>query len=174
MVIVSGLKAHFLFAVGMMRKAPAELDKLIHTSVAAIGYELVGVEMLGQGGPNITLRVYIDHTQGITVDDCSKVSHQLSGILDVADLIPGRYDLEISSPGLDRPLFKMEHFERFTGHKVRILLLKSLSIQGKRKFSGTLAGVDSNQVLMMDDDNIYRIPFEQIEIARLVPNFRVA
>ena len=88
--------------------------------------------------------MYIDSERGITVDDCQQVSHQISGVLDVADPIPGRYTLEVSSPGLDRPLFDLEHFQRFVGHQVRIQLAAALD--GRRKISGLLKGVQGKDV----------------------------
>ena len=88
-----------------MGSAPESLVDLIRTSVEPMGYELVGVEYVSNGASGHTLRVYIDQDNGITFDDCVAVSHQISGVLDVEDPIHGSYDLEVSSPGLDRPLF---------------------------------------------------------------------
>jgi ribosome maturation factor RimP len=154
-----------------MRKAPEKLNTLIHNSVQAMGYEMVGVEMLGQGSSSVLLRVYIDNERGINLNDCSKVSHQLSGILDVADLISDKYELEVSSPGLDRPLFTLDHFKRFMGHRLNVSLIKPLRIQERYKFNGILIGINDNQVLIKDNEVVYFIPLEQIETARLVPKF---
>lgn len=168
-LIGSGPMAHFLCVMNAMRKAPEGLQGLIRRPVEALGYELVGIEMFSKGRFGAVLRVYIDHQDGIDLDDCSTVSHQLSGILDVADLITSRYDLEVSSPGLDRPLFELAHFERFKGHKVRVVL--ATLVQGRRKFNGILAGADGDDVLVEEGEVIYRVPFEQVETARLAPDF---
>jgi ribosome maturation factor RimP len=161
--------AHFLFAVNTMLRAPENIRMLIHKPVEALGYELVGVEISHRGSSSMVLRVYIDHETGITLDDCGTVSHQLSGILDVTDLIVGRYTLEVSSPGLDRPLFELEHFARFQGRKIRVGL--AVPVHGRRKLHGILLNVDGEEVLVKEGDVVHRIPFGQIETARLVPDF---
>ncbi|MCB1794222.1 MAG: ribosome maturation factor RimP, partial [Candidatus Competibacteraceae bacterium] len=97
-----------------MRQDFQMLRRIVAATVEAMGYELVGVEFHPRPG-NALLRVYIDGENGITLDDCQQVSHQLSGVLDVEDPIAGPYTLEISSPGLDRPLFEAKHFARFAG-----------------------------------------------------------
>jgi ribosome maturation factor RimP len=134
-----------------------------------MGYELVGVEYFQRGSGGAVLRVYIDHEKGITLDDCSAVSHQLSGVLDVEDPIPGHYDLEVSSPGLDRPLFTTEHYERFRGRAVRLKLVAKLD--GRRKLEGRLAGVRSDAVLLHVEGEDLEIPLAMIASARLVPEF---
>ncbi len=134
-----------------------------------LGYELVGVEFTGQGKGAALLRIYIDHADGITLDDCVEVSHQVSGVLDVEDPIKENYRLEVSSPGLDRPLFELAHFERFKGSKVRLKLLGK--IDNRHRFTGVLDGVEENQVLIEADGTRYRIPFELIDSAKVVPEF---
>lgn len=152
-----------------MHKAPEKIDKLVRELITALGYELVEIEMVNKGSANLILRVYIDHEKGITLNDCSIVSNQLSGVLDVADVIAHRYELEISSPGLNRPLVEMPHFQRFQGHKARIALKNQ--IQGQRKFNGILAGIDGNEVLMQEGETLHRFPLHQIETARLIPSY---
>jgi ribosome maturation factor RimP len=152
-----------------MRKAPDELTALIRRSVEAMGYELVGVELFRKGKSGLTLRLYIDHADGIDLDDCSAVSHQISGVLDVEDPIAEQYDLEVSSPGLDRPLFELEHFERFRGSKARLKLAAMLN--GRRKFEGVLAGIEGDDVLLREADDIHRVPISLIDTARLMPEF---
>ena len=115
------------------------------------------------------LRVYIDHEDGITLDDCTSVSHQLSGVLDVEDPIRGHYDLEVSSPGLDRPLFTVEHYERFRGRKVRVKLAAKLD--GRRNHEGLLAGVRDAELILDVDGEIRNLPLDMIESARLVPEY---
>ncbi len=134
-----------------------------------MGYELVGVEHRPQGGGSELLRVYIDKPAGIGLEDCTAVSHQLSGVLDVEDPIAGEYALEVSSPGLDRPLFDLAHFEHFAGSQAKVKLNRALD--GRRNFRGQLVGVEGDDVLMLVDGETYRLPFGQIDSARLVPEF---
>jgi ribosome maturation factor RimP len=115
------------------------------------------------------LRVYIDQEEGITLDDCAAVSHQLSGVLDVEDPIREHYRLEVSSPGLDRPLFTPAQFERFAGHEVRIRLARL--IDRRRKLSGVLRGLRGDAVLVEVEGTELAIPLVDIESARLVPEF---
>ncbi len=142
------------------------LSKLMGPVVSGLGYELVGVEYDSR---QRILRVYIDHEQGITLDDCSKVSYHLSGFLDVEEPIQGQYQLEISSPGLDRPLYEPSHFERFAGSSVRLQLTQP--INGQRRFKAVLLGLEDDTVLLQDGELVLRIPFESIDKARLVPEF---
>lgn len=152
-----------------MRSAPEKLKQLIKQEVELLGYELIGVEFVGQGKGAALLRIYIDHADGITLDDCVEVSHQVSGVLDVEDPIQENYRLEVSSPGLDRPLFELEHFERFKGSRVK--LKTRARIENRHRFTGVLGGVEENQVLIEEDGTSYRIPFEEIDSAKLVPEF---
>ena len=152
-----------------MRSAPEKLKQLIKQEVELLGYELIGVEFVGQGKGAALLRIYIDHADGITLDDCVEVSHQVSGVLDVEDPIQENYRLEVSSPGLGRPLFELAHFERFKGSRVK--LKTRARIENRHRFTGVLVGVEENQVLIEEDGTSYRIPFEEIDSAKLVPEF---
>jgi len=150
-----------------MRHDFQALKRIVAAAVQPLGYELVGVEFHGERASAL-LRVYIDREQGITVDDCQRVSHQLSGVLEVEDPIAGPYTLEVSSPGIDRPLFEAGHFERFAGAEVRIQLRELLD--GRRKLTGRLLGMrDGAAVLVDSDGREWRAPLDQIEKARLVP-----
>jgi ribosome maturation factor RimP len=152
-----------------MRSAPEKLTRLVKQEVELLGYELVGIELTGQAKGNVLLRIYIDHADGIMLDDCVAVSHQVSGVLDVEDPIKENYRLEVSSPGLDRPLFELAHFERFKGSKVRVKT--QTKIENRHRFTGVLGGVEENQVLIEEDGTLYRIPIELIDSARVVPEF---
>ena len=147
-------------------KTPDKLTRLVEPVVVGLGFELVGVEF---DTHQRILRVYIDREGGIVVDDCSKVSHQLSGLLDVEDPIPGNYHLEVSSPGIDRPLFAPAHFERFKGSVARIQLARP--IDGRRRFKARLLGVEGDKVLLLDGEAQFEIPFDSIDRARIVPEF---
>jgi ribosome maturation factor RimP len=152
--------------IGVGRQAPDSVQKPIEAAVQGLGYELVGVEYLPQGRRSL-LRVYIDAPEGVTVDDCERASHQISGALDVDDPIRGQYVLEVSSPGLDRPLFTAEQFRRFTGSRVKLRL--SPPLEGRRNFSGVLQGVRDDVVVVAQEDGEVEIPFHHIDQARLVP-----
>ena len=145
-----------------------ELRELIEPAVTALGFELVGVEFIhGKSG---LLRVYIDHPEGISVDDCQAVSHQVSGVLDVEDPIRGQYTLEVSSPGLDRPLFRERDFERFAGREVDLRLLAP--VDGRRRFKGLLGGLRDGQVVVQMDDEELVVALDEIDRARLVPDYK--
>ena len=153
-----------------MAQAPDKVRSLIEPVVVSMGYELVGVEYLAQGKHSL-LRVYIDKNDGITVDDCGRVSHQLSGLLDVEDVIRGHYYLEISSPGLDRPLFSPEHYQRFIGEQIKVKLNAALAGSDRKKFKGVIREVADNSVTLEVDDEEIEIPFQAIDKANLVPEF---
>ena len=144
------------------------LNGLCKPVVEALGYELVGIEFQA-GQRNALLRIYIDQPNGIQIEDCERVSHQLSGVLDVENPIAGHYTLEVSSPGLDRPLFEAADFTRFAGHKARIQL--DVALDGQRKFTGVIKGVERSQVILEVNQNEIRLPVDLIGKARLVPEF---
>ncbi|MCG6862435.1 MAG: ribosome maturation factor RimP [Chromatiaceae bacterium] len=159
-----------------MRHLESELTGLVRSVVEPMGYELVGVEYVQRAKGGSVLRVYIDHasgcsdeSEGITLDDCGAVSHQLSGVLDVEDPISGHYNLEVSSPGLDRPLFTAEHFDRFRGRKVRLKL--AVKLDGRRNLEGQIDGLKQEAVLLRVDGENREIPLAMVESARLVPEF---
>jgi len=142
---------------------------LLAPTVSALGYELLGIEYLAQGRHSL-LRVYIDSPTGVGLEDCEAVSHQVSGVLDVEDPIKGQYSLEVSSPGLDRPLFKPEHFARFSGQKVKVRL--HLPRDGQRNFHGRIAAVDGSEIyISMDDGSQLSLSMNDIDKAHLVPEF---
>jgi ribosome maturation factor RimP len=157
--------------VEKVRHAPGNIQAIVEPVVTSLGYELVGAEFLMQSHSGL-LRVYIDAEDGIQVNDCQRVSHQLSGVLDVEDVIKGEYQLEVSSPGLDRPLFTLEHFERFQGHKARLKL--SVPLEGRRKLKGILRGVKNDQVVLgIESTNVeveeISLPLSAIDKANLIP-----
>lgn len=151
-----------------MHQDPFNLRDLLEPAVTALGCELVGIEYHPSGKHSL-LRVYIDRPEGVTVDDCSAVSYQVSGLLDVEDPIPGHYTLEVSSPGLDRPLFQARDFERFAGQQVKIRT--RFPVAGQRNFRGLLQGMQGQQVVIDEQDGRrVELPLDQIEQARLVPD----
>jgi len=145
-----------------------KLHALIAPVAEGLGYELVGIEYLPQGKHSL-LRIYIDQEEGITLDDCEQVSRQVSAVLDVEDPVSGQYNLEISSPGLERPLFVEEHYTRFAGN--RVFVRTSFPLDGRRKFEGILKGVDGEDVVVEIEEETFRIPLVQIDKAHLIPDF---
>lgn len=145
-----------------------QLQTLLEPAVTALEFELWGIEFLSQGRHS-TLRVYIDSPEGVSVDDCARVSHQISGILDVEDPITGNYTLEVSSPGMDRPLFTLEQFAAYAGEQVQIRL--RLAFEGRRKYKGVLNGVDGDDVLVVVGDEEYMLPIDYIDRANIIPRF---
>ena len=157
----------FYLLVGKMRAASRELQNLIESVASALGYELVGVEHLSRAGSAL-IRIYIDQPAGITLDDCEKVSHQVSGVLEVEDPITGPYTLEVSSPGLDRPLFNAAHFARFVGRDARVRL--HAPVENRRNFRGTILGVSGEEVRMVVDGVEFALQVSDVETANLVPD----
>jgi len=143
-----------------------QLHRLIQPVVERLGYELLGIDFKPQQGKGL-LRIYIDSPLGITLSDCEKASHQVSGLLDVEDPIASAYTLEVSSPGVDRPLFTREHFSRFAGHRVRIQLHGKQD--GRRKYTGVLRGLQQDSVVIEEGGQLVNVPVESIAKANLVP-----
>jgi ribosome maturation factor RimP len=141
-----------------------KLRELLQPTVEALGFELWGVEHLAQGRHSL-LRVYIDGADGVGVDDCAVVSEQVSGVLDVEDPITGEYTLEVSSPGLDRPLFTLAQYGRYAGEIIDLRL--RLPYEGRRRFRGRLTGVEGEDVVVQVDDHEYLLPFGAIDKARV-------
>ena len=149
-----------------MPKASEQLYAIVAPIVAGLGYELVGVETQSQGASSL-LRVYIDVQGGIGIEDCERVSKQLSAVLDVEDPIGEHYVLEVSSPGVDRPLFTLEHFRRFIGERARLRLRSVL--QGRRRLTGEIVEVDGNAVIVQESGQVpFTVPLESIERANLI------
>ncbi len=143
-----------------------DLTALFEPVVESMGYELVGLEFHSSQHHGV-LRIYIDHDDGITVDDCAKVSRQISAVIDVEDPIELAFDLEVSSPGINRPLFKFKDFEKFKDLSAKIKL--GVALNGRKNFSGVLKGVDENQQVIIDVDNeIYELPYQDIVKANLI------
>jgi len=143
-----------------------DLTELFDPVIRSMGYELVGIEFQ-DSTQHGTLRVYIDHENGIGVDDCVAISHQISAILDVEEPIQQAYDLEVSSPGINRPLFKAQDYEQYSGHSAKIKM--AVPLNGRRNFKGVLQGViDSRSVQIMVDNEGYDLPISDIAKANLV------
>ena len=143
-----------------------ELAKLLEPTIERLGYELSDLEVK-LGGKGGVVRLFIDNTDGINLDDCEKVSRAVSALLDVEDPLPGNYNLEVSSPGLDRKLTKPVHFERFMGEVVKVQM--RFPIEGRRRFRGTLVSSDDENIVVDVDGEPHTLPMATIDTARLVP-----
>ncbi len=149
-----------------MHRQNSELIELLEPVVIALGYEMLGIEYFKQKDGSL-LRLYIDHDSGVTLDDCTRVNHQVIGVLDVHDPIKERYHLEISSPGLDRPLFTLEQFKRYLGQEVKMKFRERFN--ERRKIRGVIKAVEEKAVLVSEDGVDYLIPADVIDSAHLVP-----
>lgn len=151
-----------------MNPLVSKVETLIEPVIDDLGYELVGVEYGDQGRGKL-LRIYIDNEPGIQISDCEVVSRRVSAILDVEDVIAGHYDLEVSSPGLDRPLFKEEHYRRFLSHRIKLVM--AIPQLGRRRFTGVLKDFDDGKIIVEVDNEIYELPLADVASTRLVPEF---
>jgi len=147
-----------------------EIEAMIEPAVKALDCQLWGVQLI-QSKHSI-LRVFIDTEAGAGIEDCEKVSRQVSQILDVEDPIRSEYTLEVSTPGMDRPLFKLEQFAKYQGEQISLRL--RVPYKGQRNFKGLLCGIESDEVVLRVDDTEILLPIESIEKANLVPQFNEA
>jgi ribosome maturation factor RimP len=143
-----------------------QIQEMLTPTVEALGFELWGLEYRSQGRRPL-LRVYIDGENGVTVDDCAAVSRQVSSVLDVEDPISSDYTLEVSSPGVDRLLFRLEHYPVYVGEWIEIRL--RVPFDGRRKFKGTLKGVEGEDVVVQVEDQEYLLPHSAIDRAQVKP-----
>ena len=151
---------------GLNREA---INEIIERVTAREGLELVHWETVGPRN-HFVLRIFIDKPGGVTINDCERVSHQVGTLFDVEDLIPNQYTLEVSSPGIERGLYKRADYERFAGSRVRLRMVEP--INGQRNFKGTLLGI-SEDIVSLEADAAGRIdiPFEQIAKANIEYEF---
>ncbi|GAB2195927.1 ribosome maturation factor RimP [Sessilibacter sp. MAH4] len=145
-----------------------QLTELLRPSVEALECELWGIEYISQGRHTL-LRVFIEKEAGVNLEDCERVSRQLSSVLDVEDPITGQYTLEVSSPGADRTLFTIEQFQRYIGEQVSIRL--RVAFEGKRKIKGQIRAVEDEDVVIFMGDEEYLLPMSSIDKATIVPQF---
>jgi ribosome maturation factor RimP len=151
-----------------MAAVDSTLKALLQPVVEALGCELWGLQ-LESGGKRKLLRIYIDREEGIGVEDCERVSRQSGAVLDVEDAISGEYVLEVSSPGMDRPLYELAQYERYIGEDVSLRL--RFAYDGRRNFKGRLVGVDGDEIVLVVADTEYLFPVEGIDKANVVPRF---
>jgi ribosome maturation factor rimP len=145
-----------------------KLQDLVQGSVEDLGCELWGIECQ-RVGRYLTVRLFIDKEGGVTVEDCADVSRQVSAVLDVEDPIADKYNLEVSSPGLDRPLFTLNQFERYLGQE--ILLHLRIPVADRRKWQGQLAKIENDMITLIVDGKEQVLAFGNIQKANVVPKF---
>jgi ribosome maturation factor RimP len=157
----------FILGAQVMGKIDSTLYEHLETLISSMGYELVGCELIPQGRQRV-FRIYIDSKVGVTLDDCSLVSHQVSAMMDVEDPIQGRYLLEVSSPGIDRPLFEIKHYHQYIGRQVKIRLRSP--VNQRKQFKGVLKRVEEEDIYLFVEElnQEVKVPFSAIEKANLI------
>ena len=151
-----------------MRREQTHLWELFEPVVNGMGYDLIEIEHFPNPKHGV-LRLYIDKEGGVNVDDCSSVSHQISALIDVEDPVRGQFNLEISSPGADRPLRRLKDFQRFTGSLVKLKTV--MPLEGQRNFKGRLLEASEDTVVIETDDEEISLPMSAVEKARIVPEY---
>jgi ribosome maturation factor RimP len=163
-----GLWPFFRFWRFGLARLEDKLTEMLNPGVEALGFELVGVEFVRAGKHSI-LRVFIDHENGISVDNCADVSHQVSAILDVEDPISTEYNLEVSSPGMDRPLFNEKHYKASVGEVVQVRL--SMPMDDRRNFKGEVLSCEDGMISIEVDGQQFQLAVANIEKGNVVPTF---
>lgn len=144
------------------------LEQLVEPVAASLGCELWGLEYLTQGRYT-TVRIYIDGPNGASLEDCERVSRQVSAVFDVEDPIDNEYTLEVSSPGLDRPLYKESQYARFVGEVINVRL--RIARDGRRRFKGVINRVENGEVFLQVDNQEVQLPLDVIDKANVEPRY---
>ena len=147
----------------------AQLADMLRPTIEAMGCALWGIELASQSR-HATLRVFIDKKDGVDIEDCERVSRQISALMDVEDPIGSAYTLEVSSPGLDRQLFELAHYESYVGSLLKVRL--RTNYEGRRNFKGRLAGIEGDEIVLRQEQEEYLFPLEMIDKAQVVPEFK--
>jgi len=145
----------------------AQIARLVEPTLSGMGYELVRVQFSG-GSHRPTLQIMAERIdrRSMAVEDCAEISRVLSALLDVEDPVEGAYVLEVSSPGIDRPLLRPGDYERFAGFEARLELRQP--VEGRRRFRGRIAGIEAGSVRVVEAAGEFRLPLEEIIKAKLV------
>ncbi len=151
-----------------MTASTSKLEELIAPTVIDMGFEYWGLEYQTQSGA-VLLRIYIESSNGISVEDCAAVSRQLSLMLDVEDPIRAEYRLEISSPGMARPFFTIEQYAKFVGSVIKVKL--RFAFEGRRHFKGRLIAVENNELVVNNGEFEFCLPYESVDKGSLVPEY---
>lgn len=144
------------------------MTELLAPVIESLDCELWGIEYISQG-KNSMLRVYINKPDGVSVEDCERVSRQVSSVMDVENPIQSEYTLEVSSPGMDRPLFTLEQFQQHIGERASVRL--RVAFDGRRRFTGLLKGTENDEVVLEVDNEEYLLPYELIDKANIIPQY---
>ena len=144
----------------------AAVERLVAPSLAATGYEVVRVLVMGQHRPLLQIMIERADRRAVSVDDCAEVSRTVSALLDVEELIAGSYTLEVSSPGIDRPLTRPEHFVRFAGFEAKVET--RMPLDGRKKFTGRLLGLEGERVRIATAEGEMALPLADVQRAKLV------
>ena len=143
------------------------VSDLVEPIIDKLGFETVRIMTIGNKNPTLQIMIERKDRKDLTVDDCAAVSREISVVLDEKDPIEGQYSLEVSSPGLDRPLTKEEHFKRFAGYEARIETVSE--VDGRKRFKGKIIGLNQNRLIDFDMDGTeYHIPFDAVSKAKLI------
>ncbi|GIU43617.1 ribosome maturation factor RimP [Shewanella sairae] len=145
-----------------------KLVELLKAPVEALGHQLWGLEYI-QAGKHSILRLYIDNEKGIFIEDCAETSRQVSAVMDVEDPISTEYTLEVSSPGVDRPLFTAEQYQAYIGETVKVQL--TMPVAGSRNLKGTVTGVDGQMLNLSVDGNELTVALDNIRKGNLIAKF---
>jgi ribosome maturation factor RimP len=168
-----GREAHFLLLDPLIIGAAitpvfdaGKIESMIGPSLVAMGYSIVRIALTGGGRPTLQIMIERNDTNGMTVEDCETVSHTVSALLDVADPIASSYVLEVSSPGIDRPLTRRADYERFAGFEAKIELQRP--VDGRRRFRGKLMGLEGDDAKLLVGPDTVRVPLDAISRAKLI------
>ncbi len=148
-----------------MRVDSQTLESLFDPIITGLGYQLWGLEYRSSQR-HALIKIYIDHEDGVTLDHCSEVSHQVSAVLDVEDPIAVPYTLEVSSPGVERPLLKLAHYQRYLGFEIKVRL--AWALEGRKNFKGELIGIESDNIIMMVDGLEVSFSIDAVKRAHLI------
>jgi ribosome maturation factor RimP len=154
--------------VAYLNNKELQIEELITPTIEALDAQVWGVEYLSQGKYSL-LRIYIEREDGVSVDLCAEASRHVSDLLDVEEIMPEAYTLEVSSPGMDRLLFKPDQYLAHVGEKLDVRL--SYPYEGRKKIVGLLAGIEDESVVLQLDSDEYLLPLENVQKARIVPVF---
>ncbi|WP_417760291.1 ribosome maturation factor RimP [Shewanella sp.] len=151
-----------------MATLESRLEEMLTPTVEALGYQLWGIEFV-KAGKHSTLRIYIDGENGVNVEDCATTSRQVGALLDVEDPIPAEYTLEVSSPGLDRPLFNATQYQRYLGEDAKVQL--TMPVAGSRNLKGVITQVEGQMLTLKVDGKDLTIALDNIRKGNLIAKF---
>lgn len=145
-----------------------KLEQLLKPSVEALGFDIWAIDLVNVGQRKV-LRVFVDGKDGVNSDDCGRISRQIAAVMDVEDPIKSAYVLEVSSPGLDRCLRTLAHYQRYLGHEIKIKL--TTAVDHKRTFKGALESIDDDNLVLLTPDGTLTFARNTVEKANVVPSF---